>query len=92
MLMAAQSGESPRRIRAQIEKSGNMDVLRNQIIERKVIALIQEAAEFTEVPFEFEAVSEEAIDRAAATTAQDDIPEVSEEEVKEVARNEAQAR
>ena len=92
MLMAAQSGESPRRIRAQIEKSGNMDVLRNQIIERKVIALIQEAAEFTEVPFEMETVSEEAIDRAAATAAQDDIPEVSEEEAKEVARNEAQAR
>lgn len=93
MLMAAQSGESPRRIRSQIEKSGNMDVLRNQIIERKVINLIQEAAEFTEVPFEMEAISEEAIDRAAGSDAKDDdIPEVSEEEVKEVARKEAEGK
>ena len=36
-LIAAQSGESPRRVRAQLEKRGLMDVLRNQIIERKVL-------------------------------------------------------
>ena len=54
MLIAAQSDESPRRVRAQLEKSGNMDVLRNQIIERKVIDLILENAKFKEVPFAFE--------------------------------------
>ena len=36
-LMAMQSGESPRRVRAQIEKRGLMDVLQNQILERKVL-------------------------------------------------------
>ena len=36
-LIAMQSGESPRRVRAQLEKRGLMDVLRNQIVERKVL-------------------------------------------------------
>ncbi len=36
-LIAAQSGESVRRVRAQLEKRDLMDILRNQIIERKTI-------------------------------------------------------
>ena len=64
-LIARQSGETPRRVRARLEKSGGMDVLRNQIIERKVIDQILAAAEFEEVPYEPEAVQAEAIDRAA---------------------------
>jgi trigger factor len=52
MMIAAQAGESPRRVRAQIEKRGQMDVLRNQIIERKVIAKIRDAAEFEDTPYE----------------------------------------
>ena len=40
MLIAEQSGESPRRVRARLEKQGLMDSLRNQIIERKVIELV----------------------------------------------------
>jgi len=52
-LIAAQSGSSPRRVRAQIEKAGEMDILRNQIIERKVINLISQSAVFVEVPFEW---------------------------------------
>ncbi len=51
-LIAAQSQESPRRVRARLEKRGQMDSLRNQIVERKVIALITSHAEFTDVPFE----------------------------------------
>ena len=39
-LIASQTDESPRRVRARLEKSGSMDVLRNQIIERKVIERI----------------------------------------------------
>ncbi len=89
MLMAAQSGQSPRRIRAQIEKSGNLDVLRNQIIERKVVSKIMENAEFVEVPYVMEELNEEAIDRAAG--ANDTIPEVTEEEAKEAAREAAKA-
>ncbi len=50
-LIAAQSGETPRRVRARLEKGGSMDVLRNQIIERKVIDLILANAGFKEVPY-----------------------------------------
>ncbi len=39
-LIAEQSGESARRVRARLEKQGLMDALRNQIIERKVIELV----------------------------------------------------
>lgn len=48
MQIAMQRGESPRRVRAQLEKGGMMDVLRNQIIERKVIDLINSEATHTE--------------------------------------------
>lgn len=50
-LLAAQSREPIRRVRARIEKQGLMDALRNQIIERKVIATITEAATFKDVPY-----------------------------------------
>ena len=49
-LLAEQSDESPRRVRARLEKRGLMDSLRNQIVERKVIERIQEHAEFKDVP------------------------------------------
>jgi len=68
-LIAAQSGSSPRRVRAQIEKAGEMDILRNQIIERKVINMITQQATFTEVPFDWgrqDASDVEALDWAAA--------------------------
>ncbi len=39
-LIAEQNDSSPRRIRARLEKSGQMDAIRNQIIERQVIARI----------------------------------------------------
>src|SRR5206468_9408433 len=42
--IAAQSGESARRVRARMEKRGQIDTLRNQIVERKVINLITEHA------------------------------------------------
>lgn len=47
-LIAEQQDESPRRVRARLEKSGEMDALRNQIVERKVIQLIVENADVTE--------------------------------------------
>ncbi len=91
MLIAAQSGESPRRVRSRIEKSGNMDVLRNQIIERKVINKIMESAEFTEVPYTLEAISEEAIDRPVSANG-DEIPEVSEEDAKAANREASEGK
>jgi trigger factor len=78
-LMAMQGGESPRRLRAKIEKAGNMDVLRNQIVERKVIDLILENATFKEVPFEFESTEAEAIDQALSGPTHGDIPEAKPE-------------
>jgi trigger factor len=78
-LIAMQSGESARRIRSKIEKAGNMDVLRNQIVERKVIDLILENATFKEVPFEFESTDAEAIDQALSGPTHGDIPEAKAE-------------
>lgn len=51
-LIAQQEDSSPRRVRAQLEKQGQMDALRNQIIERKVIEMIVEDAKVTEEPVE----------------------------------------
>ncbi len=62
--IAAQSGESPRRVRASLEKRGLMDVLRNQIIERKTLDLITEGASFTNTPFEFPKPDSDAVDHA----------------------------
>lgn len=64
-LIAQQSGESPRRVRAQLEKRNLMDTLRNQIIERKTIELIMEHGTFKDVPYEMEGDDAEAVDQAA---------------------------
>ena len=74
-LLAMQSGESPRRIRARLEKSGQMDALRNQIIERKTIDLILSHAKFKDVPFELESADAEALDQAAGGDDESDIPD-----------------
>ena len=75
-LIAEQSGESVRRVRAQIEKRGLMDTLRNQIIERKSIDLILADAKFKDVPYELEIPVVEAVDAAlAGGEAKSDIPE-----------------
>jgi trigger factor len=74
-LIAAQSGESPRRVRAQLEKRDLMDILRNQIIERKTIDLILSRAEFKDVPFEVEEVETEAVDLSAGGGDESEIPE-----------------
>ncbi|MBO5436607.1 MAG: trigger factor [Thermoguttaceae bacterium] len=50
--IAARTQDSARRVRARLEKQNRMDILRNQIIERKVIELILNSAEFEETTFE----------------------------------------
>ena len=74
--IAAQTSESPRRVRANLEKRGLMDVLRNQIIERKTIGLIESEASFTDVPFEFEKPDADAVDHAVCGMAagEEEIP------------------
>jgi trigger factor len=64
-LIAAQSGESARRVRAQLEKRELMDTLRNQIIERKAIELILGSAKFKDVPYQIETAEAEALDEDA---------------------------
>jgi len=75
-LIADQSDESERRVRARLEKRGMMDTLRNQIVERKVIELITAAASVVDVPFEKPAQPEFAVDVAVTTAAEEsEIPE-----------------
>ncbi len=78
-LIAAQSGESPRRVRAQLEKRGLMDVLRNQIIERKVLELVQSEAKFNDEPYKPQKTDTEAISIAAGGGTEGEIPVVTEE-------------
>jgi trigger factor len=65
-LIAQQADESPRRVRARLEKRGQMDALRNQVIERKVVDLICSKAEFTDVPLEDKDEDVHAVDLALA--------------------------
>jgi trigger factor len=77
-LIAAQTGDSARRVRAQLEKRGLFDVLRNQIIERKVLDRIYSHARFKEVPFQPEATETEAVDQSATgEEPASEIPEVT---------------
>ena len=73
-LIAAQGNQSPRRVRAKLEKGGAMDALRNQIIERKVIDLILEHAQFDEVPYQPEEMDIEALELTAGGSEEADIP------------------
>ena len=79
-MIAAQSGENPRRVRARLEKQDLMDTLRNQIVERKVVELIQSEAEFVEVPFEAEENETEAVEYYIAGEPEADIPEAKHDE------------
>ncbi|MGI9517682.1 MAG: trigger factor [Pirellulaceae bacterium] len=47
--IAMQRNDSPRRVRARLERTGQMDALRNMIVEQKVIGMIEEHAEFKSV-------------------------------------------
>jgi trigger factor len=76
-LIAAQQGDSPRRVRARFEKRGLMDSLHNQIIERKAMALIREHAKIKETTYEPERPQVFAADIAVGGRSEEDaaIPE-----------------
>jgi len=84
-LMAMQSGESPRRVRAQIEKRGLMDVLQNQIVERKVLELVEAEAKFKDEPYQPEPLDVEAIHLAAGGEGVEAIPAAEDETKSEAA-------
>ena len=73
--IAIQSDESPRRVRARMEKRGQMDTLSNLIVERKVIELICSKAKFSEVDeIESSVVDTTAMDHAVVPSDESDIP------------------
>jgi trigger factor len=78
-LIAEQSGETPRRVRARLEKGGGMDMLRNQVIERKVVDLILSHAEFEEVPYKPDTSDAEAVGWSASGEQESTIPEITPE-------------
>jgi trigger factor len=65
-----------RRVRARLEKQGQMDALRNQIVERKVVEMIVEAAQVKEEKVEKKAGDEEnefAVYHSVLATKEDDV-------------------
>ena len=65
-LIAMRSDESPRRVRARVEKEGLADALASQILERKAIDRILEFVKLEEVPL-VEDKAVETLDQAATT-------------------------
>ncbi|MDB4680228.1 MAG: trigger factor [Planctomycetaceae bacterium] len=57
-MMAMQSGENPRRVRARLQKSGMIDNLEAQIRERKAVDIVLDQAEFKDVPTEDDSESD----------------------------------
>jgi trigger factor len=55
--IAAVSGESPRRVRARLEKEEMLDALAAEMIERKALDLILDTAEYEDVPLDQEEAS-----------------------------------
>ncbi len=77
-LIATQSDVPARRVRARLEKSGQMDALRNQIVERKVIETIISQAELTDQPVERKESTDDvefAVYHNVLPTKNSDIPE-----------------
>jgi len=71
-LMAMQSGENPRRMRARLQKSGVIENLEAQIRERKAVDVILQHAEFKDVAMKAPAGSTvEAVDRSICSTITD---------------------
>jgi trigger factor len=66
--LAAQNDESPRRLRARLEKEDNMDTLAVQIIERNTLDLILQSAEYEDVPLD------QAKEAAVATVEEQAVP------------------
>jgi len=78
MMIAMQSGDSPRRIMAHLEKTGQLDLLTNQVIERKVIDLILEFADFKGTPYEMPELDTVALSKMASGVVE--IPQATDEE------------
>ena len=80
-MMALQRGESPRRVRARLQKSGMMDNLEAQIRERKAVDFILKSAVYEDVPMPADNDDVESV--SMAICGQGVVPEVSETEDEE---------
>lgn len=79
--MAMSTGESVRRVRARMERAGQMDVLRNMIIEQKVIRLIESHAQIETMPAQVTPEEDvAAVDFAFGGRHQESIPEAKYED------------
>ncbi len=65
--MANNSGESPRRVRARLDREDLTDALAAELLERKVMDFIIAQAEFTEVPLAAEDKAEVALDTSESS-------------------------
>ncbi|MDR2345418.1 MAG: trigger factor [Planctomycetaceae bacterium] len=81
--LGKQYGFSPRKMRAYIEKNGQMDILRNKIIEKKVLHLVAQYANFEEIPFDFEVLDAEAL-KWSITGGDNEINKATAEDLKAV--------
>jgi trigger factor len=63
--LAAQTDESPRRVRARVEKDGLADALASQILERKTLDRIFDYIKYEEVPLVERDVAVETLDQSA---------------------------
>lgn len=70
-LIAMRSDESPRRVRARIEKEGLADALASQILERKTLDRILEFVKYEDVQAEEEAPQVETLDQTAGTASEE---------------------
>lgn len=73
--IAMQQNDSPRRVRARLERAGQMDSLRNMIIERKVIDMITESATFKGTKFEMDEQADSSALNFFAAGRKGQIPE-----------------
>lgn len=87
--IAVQTKDSPRRVRAKLEKENRMDILRNQIIERKVLEMIMENADFAETPYEPYPSETSSLDMPAGGEAPDEEETEAEEAAVEAEENDA---
>jgi trigger factor len=93
-LMAMQSGENPRRLRARLIKSGMIENLEAQVRERKSIEVILEHAEFNDVegePLVRDPVAtiDQSVCRSPSDTAADTAADTSDESEAETASEDA---
>jgi trigger factor len=67
--IAAQNDESPRRLRARLEKDDLIDALAVEIVERKALDLVLDSAEYEDVP-----VDKKERESAVATSEEQAVP------------------